>query len=134
MGPQDAQRFDSLEREERDFLSFEADFTMAVLRKRPYHFEALQAAANSLTALGYFEDGLTYDERLCEMRPTDPLIVYNLACSLSLVNKQDEALDRLEQAITLGYNDRKHLKDDPDLENIRELPRFEELLSHIKHF
>lgn len=134
MGPRDSKRFESLTREEQDFLSFEADFTVAIICKRPYHFEALQAAANSLTALGYYEDGLKYDQRLSELRPTDPLIIYNLACSLALVNHQEEALDKLEEAITLGYNDRKHLRDDPDLENIRHLPRFDSLLSYIKQF
>lgn len=132
MGPCDIKRFTALSKDERETLTFEADFCLAVLRKRPYQFETLQAAANSLTALGYYEDGLLYDQRLEELRPTDPLIVYNLACSLSLVGRIDEAFERLEAAITLGYRDKGHLTDDPDLSNLRSHPRFPELLTRVK--
>lgn len=132
MGPCDIKRFDALSAQEREQLTFEADFCMAVLKKRPYQFEALQAAANSLTALGYYQDGLKFDQRLEEMRPSDPLVVYNLACSLSLVGRVEDGLQKLEAAITLGYRDKSHIKDDPDLGNLRGHPRFKELEDRLK--
>lgn len=132
MGPCDIKRFDALTAQERETLTFEADFCLAVLKKRPYQFETLQAAANSLTALGYYEDGLLYDSRLEEMRPLDPLIVYNLACSFALVGKTEEALEKLETAITLGYKDLNHLKEDSDLENLRSHPRFQALVGRLR--
>ncbi len=132
MGPCDIRRFDSLSAQEREQLTFASDFCLAVLKKRPYQFEALQAAANSLTSLGYYQDGLKYDQRLEEMRPSDALVIYNLACSLSLVGRIEDALEKLEAAITLGYRDRNHIKDDPDLENLRAHPRFKELESRLR--
>lgn len=132
MGPCDIKRFDALTAQEREQLTFEAEFCLAVLKKRPYQFETLQAAANSLTALGYYQDGLLYDKRLEEMRPNDALIVYNLACSLSLVGRVEDALEKLEAAITLGYRDKEQIKSDPDLENVRAHARFKELANRLK--
>lgn len=131
MGPCDIRRFDSLSAQEREHLTFEADFCLAVLKKRPYQFETLQVAANSLTALGYYQDGLKFDQRLEEMRPSDALVIFNLACSLSLVGRVEDAMEKLEAAVTLGYRDRQHIKEDPDLENLRSHPRFKQLEARL---
>lgn len=128
MGPCDTKRFDSLNDTEREHLTFIAEFSLAILEKRPYHLEALQSAANSLTALGYYHDGLIFDERLREIRRSDALVTYNLACSYSLVGNKEKALNMLEEAICLGYRDRDHMLEDPDLSNLKDDPRFTELL------
>ncbi len=128
MGPCDSQRFDSLNDREREHFTFIAEFSLAVLDKRPYQFEALQSAANSLTALGYYHDGLLYDKRLRELKASDALITYNLACSYALVKDTDNALRTLEEAICLGYRDHVHMVEDPDLSNLKGDPRFDKLL------
>lgn len=133
MGPCDNTRYNALDEENRDFLDFESEFCLNILKKRPYQSEALQVAANALTAMGYYEDGLKYDLRLYEMHPGDALVAYNLACSLALMSRNEEALERLEQAICLGYNDKKHILDDPDLEVLRPDPRFHKLLEQTAH-
>ena len=128
MGPCDSKRFDNLNDDERAHHTFIAEFSLAILGKRPYHFEALQTAANSLTCLGYYHDGLIYDKRLRELKASDALITYNLACSYALVNDADNALRTLEEAICLGYRDHEHMLEDPDLSSLKGDPRFDRLL------
>lgn len=128
MGPCDSARFDGLNDKEREHHTFIAEFSLAIIEKRPYQFEALHSAANSLTSLGYYHDGLIYDKRLRELKASDALITYNLACSYSLVGDTDHALTTLEEAICLGYRDHEHMMEDPDLTNLKDDPRFNKLL------
>ncbi len=128
MGPCDSKRFDNLNDREREHHTFIAEFALAILNKRPYHFEALQSAASSLTCLGYYHDGLLYDKRLRELKASDALITYNLACSYALINDTDNALQTLEEAICLGYKDHEHMTKDPDLSSLKNDPRFSKLL------
>ena len=128
MGPCDSKRFDSLNDKEREHHTFTAEFSLSILKKRPYQFEALQSVANSLTCLGYYHDGLIYDKRLREIKASDALITYNLACSYALVNDTDNALRTLEEAICLGYRDHEHMIEDPDLSNLKDDPRFNKLI------
>lgn len=53
---------------------------------------------------------------------------YNLACVLSLQNRKDESLDALEQAIVAGFYKVKAASKDSDFANIRNDPRFAQLL------
>jgi tetratricopeptide (TPR) repeat protein len=98
------------------------------LRLRPDDVDALAWLASTYTRRGRLEDGLALDRRLVELRPEDPIVRYNLACSLSLTRRLDEAVERLRQAIALGYSDFEHLERDADLENLRGHPGFEEIL------
>lgn len=132
MGECDAQRFSALKTAEQELLQFKADFARAVLGNRPCNPEALAMAANALTALGYYADGLEFDRRLYALRPRDPVVVYNLSCSLALVNDRDAAFAMLEEAIDLGYSDAAQMRQDPDWEKVRELPRFQELLARAE--
>lgn len=54
--------------------------------------------------------------------------LYNLACLYSLLNKKDEAFEWLEKALKIT-KDRKEIENDPDLDNLRQDPRFKELLN-----
>ena len=63
----------------------------------------------------------------------DPIVHYNLACSYSLLKMADFCLEALKKAIGLGYYDFDFINKDPDLEFIREDPRYRKLLSeHTK--
>lgn len=60
------------------------------------------------------------------------LIKYNLACVFSLANKMEDALNNLEESVSLGFLDYEAFTTDTDLKNIRSLPRFETLLESNK--
>jgi len=128
----DKQRYNALSPAEREQWQFSADFGRAILKKRPCNPEALAMAATALTTLGYYAEGLEYDRRLYALRPCDPLVVYNFACSLALTGAVDEAFRRLEEAIHLGYDDPQQLNRDPDWDKVRGNERFQELLLLMK--
>jgi tetratricopeptide (TPR) repeat protein len=71
---------------------------------------------------------LQIDRRLVQLRPTDALAHYNLACSYALLKKVDSAIKALRKAIELGYRDFRYMREDRDLDALRRDPRFRQLL------
>jgi len=119
------------ERQSDEDLDFEIAFYERVLKRLPDSVELLMALGNDYTERGMYEKGLAVDERLCRLRPNDPIIHYNLACSYSLMGRIDDAIGTLERAVALGYRDCAYLLSDPDLEGIRRDPRFQALLGRV---
>ena len=60
--------------------------------------------------------------------PTDTTNLYNYACLLSLKGRPDAALDYLQKAAEAGWADFVHLARDPDLNSLRELPRYKDFV------
>ncbi|MDH5270668.1 MAG: tetratricopeptide repeat protein [Candidatus Krumholzibacteria bacterium] len=58
--------------------------------------------------------------------------LYNMACARSLGGQKDAALKLLEQAITTGSVDARHMGEDPDLFPLHSEKRFDELLTMAK--
>ncbi len=54
---------------------------------------------------------------------------YNVACGYALAGKKEEALDWLETSIKLGYNDFAHMREDSDLNSLRNEKRYKRLLA-----
>jgi tetratricopeptide (TPR) repeat protein len=109
----------------RDYADFEREFFEGVLKADPCEEGALTVLGHAYTAAGEIGKGLEIDQRLSRLRPDDPIVFYNLACSLSLMGRLDEAFDALNRAVSLGYRDLEHLMEDPDMENVRRDRRFE---------
>lgn len=55
--------------------------------------------------------------------------LYNLVCLYSLLNKKDEAFEWLEKALQTTPEAKENAQNDPDLDNLRQDPRFKELLN-----
>jgi TolB-like protein/Flp pilus assembly protein TadD len=75
--------------------------------------------------------GLRWAERALEIDPNDPGVQYNVACLYSLEDQPERAIDCLEQAIGGGFGHRDWIEQDPDLESLRDHPRFQELIDRI---
>ena len=60
-------------------------FMEGVIEDYPYFLECLMYLGNAYTAMGEYEKGLQIDVRLVKLKPEDPLVHYNLACSYSLL-------------------------------------------------
>jgi Flp pilus assembly protein TadD len=101
-------------------LDLDILFMEGVIRRDPGHIEALQILGDDYTRRDRFQDGLRIDQRLALLRPRDPLVHYNLACSYSLTQQCDLAAVALETAINLGYKDFDWMARDPDLKQLRE--------------
>jgi tetratricopeptide (TPR) repeat protein len=113
-------------RQTRD-LDVTIGFLEGIVRRDPAYVEALQLLGDDYTRSGRYESGLEVDERLAKLRPDDPLVHYNLACSYSLTKQLTMAAAALHRAIDLGYVDTKWILRDPDLKNLREHVLFEDI-------
>ncbi|MFH0839384.1 MAG: tetratricopeptide repeat protein, partial [Candidatus Omnitrophota bacterium] len=115
-------------------LDFEIEFFEKLLKEKPDFIEVLMPLADAYTKRGHYEKGLAIDKKLSELKPDDPVVWYNLSCSLSLLNKTDKSLEAMKQALAHGYNDMEYLLSDPDLASLRETPGFKELLFKLKNY
>ncbi len=119
-----------------EFQKTDDEFTIwfleGVLAKYPAYVECLMYLGNAYTATGMFEKGLEVDLKLEKLRPEDPLVYYNLACSLSLMEMLGESLGALEKAIDLGYNDLEHLVNDSDLDGVKDEDGYKVLIHKLR--
>ena len=120
------------EEQEIEDPKFQIEFYEGVLRKNPNFIEALSALGDLYTAAGFYQKGLEIDERLRVLRPEDPIVMYNLACSYSLLHRLDEALSAIQFAMESGYSDFDFLEHDDDLANLRNDQRFLDFYHHFK--
>ena len=113
---------------EQSQVDFEIEFFSGILDRHPDYVDVLRVMGNNLTLKGRVREGLEVDRRLIQLRPTDALAHYNLACSYALLNRRDAALRALRRAVELGYRDFRYMRQDRDLDSIRDDPRYSELL------
>ncbi len=97
------------------------------------HTWALTNRGYCRLALGHYADGVADYEKVTQKKDGNHgLAYYNIACGSSRLNQVDKALTSLEKAILAGFDDKKLMKSDPDLENIRSNPRFGALYDIIQ--
>lgn len=112
-------------------LDYEISFYERLIEHNPNFVNALIALGDAYTKKGRCKDGLKIDQRLVKLRPDDPTVCYNLACSYSLLKMANSCLKAIKQAIHLGYRDFAYMQKDPDLEFIRGDPRYKKLIQEI---
>jgi tetratricopeptide (TPR) repeat protein len=118
--------------QEKRNLDIEIGFMEGVVKRDPGYLEALQILGDDYTRRGRYDDGLRVDELLAELKPEDSMVHYNLACSYSLTDRVDLAVEALERAINLGYRDFKWLAEDPDLEALRRHPSYRKIRAKLR--
>ena len=69
-----------------------------------------------------------------KLDPAHPTNLYNYACVLALTGRTDGALVVLERAAVVGWDDFVHLKRDPDLKSLHDLPKYQALLARKDEF
>jgi tetratricopeptide (TPR) repeat protein len=121
-----------LTRNDQRNLDVEISFIEGVVRRDPSYVDALQILGDDYTKRGRFADGLTVDEQLARLRPNDATVLYNLACSYSLTDRLDEAIEALQRALAAGYDEFAWLAKDPDLAAVRKHPLYEKIQAKIK--
>ena len=102
-----------------------------VAASMPDDLEALRALADQYTEEGFHAEGLVVDRDLARRLPDDPLVHYNLACSLSLTADLEGALEALRRAVKLGYDDFRFLMKDRDLAALRRTGAFRKWLEEV---
>lgn len=121
------------ESQKQEDIDFEIRFYEGILEERPYFLQILIVLGELYTRKGSYEKGLEIDKRLAQLKPDDPVILYNLACSYSLVGDIEKAFVTIKKAIEYGYDDFDHLVKDDDLVNLRQDNRFQEFFAKIKN-
>jgi adenylate cyclase len=102
------------------------------LAKDPTNGAALAAGASSLIMMGEVERGKDWTQRALLLDPENLMIRYNVACSLTFRNSDlDGSLDLLEQYFNRvdSPGQIRHAAIDPDLDAVREHPRFRSMIS-----
>ena len=66
------------------------------------------------------------------LNPKSATHVYNLACVAALKGRKQEAMDHLEKAVEMGFDDYDLVVSDSDLDAIRAMPAFEKLQAALK--
>jgi len=76
-------------------------------------------------------EGLEWGARAVELDPVDAGVRYNVACLFAVAGRPDDALRYIEEAVRTGFGNRNWLERDPDLDSIRDMPRFRELMASM---
>ena len=91
-----------------------------------YHVMARAALISALRSLGDIAKADEQEKIARNLITKDN--EYNRACFEAICGNIDNALELLKTALRKGYPTKEWLSQDPDLENIRDDPRFKELV------
>jgi mannose-6-phosphate isomerase-like protein (cupin superfamily) len=87
------------------------------------------AIANTLRQAGRMDECRAVMQKAMEEHPESWELPYNTACLEALAGNSDEAFAFLHRALVLEQTEiREYLENDSDLDNIRDDPRFQELI------
>jgi len=98
----------------------------------PDDARALYLGAGALIFANKPEEALQWTEKAISINPNEIVVLYNATCIYSLLGKIDLALDYFNKAIEAGYASRNWIDNDTDLDNIRNLPRFQTILKKME--
>ncbi len=126
--------FRSLGDEEKywDLIHLAVENALRHLELDPEDSRAHYMAGTFMYLLGEKERGEVFIQRALELDPNNVGTYYNIACMYSNAKEPDKATDYLRKAVELGFNHKDWIERDPDLKNVRDDPRFKEILSRMK--
>ena len=78
-----------------------------------------------------FQDGLETFRTQIAMNHRVAVATYNIGCIHALTGEGDKAVQYLEKAVELGFNDPGHFREDSDLDGIRDLAGYQALWERI---
>jgi adenylate cyclase len=95
---------------------------------------AIGFAVMALAVLGQIERAKEWIERALLLDPENMNMRYNFACALSLHSGDDEAALKLMEPVLSSTTATwlNHIRLDPDLESLRNMPKFQQLLSEAE--
>lgn len=82
--------------------------------------------------LGQKEKAVEFMNNVIEKDPNDAGNYYDAACLHSRMGELDKSIEFLQTALEKGFRRFSHLEMDDDLDAIRELPKYKELIRHYK--
>jgi tetratricopeptide (TPR) repeat protein len=97
-------------------------------KKALHHNKTFKEAAINLSTA--YMKNLNFEEALETLKvgmaldSTNPHIHYNYACYYSLIDQPKESMEKLQEAVRLGFTNFKQIETDPDLKKLRQSPEF----------
>jgi TolB-like protein/tetratricopeptide (TPR) repeat protein len=98
------------------------------LLRQPDDARARMFYAIHLVRAERYEEAKIEAAKAIELNPNDALMMYNASCFYSRLGEIDLAVKTFKNAIEAGFGNFEWIKRDPDLDNIREDPRYIELM------
>lgn len=128
-----AQSLEALGREEEAAAEYvrAAEVAARHMELNPDDARAATMRAVALCRIGDRPAGLEWAGRALEIDPRDAGVKYNVACLYALEDRPEEAIQCLEDAVEGGFGNRDWIEHDPDLDPIREHPRFRRILERV---
>jgi len=126
-----AQSLEALGNKERAAEAYRHALELATrqMEFNPDDPRAATMRAVSLCRAGQPEEGLHWAEQALAIDPGDAGVRYNVACLYALEGEKDRAFECLEEAVRAGFGNRAWIEKDPDLESLRDDPRFTALMT-----
>jgi len=112
----------------KSFKESRYDEAIGNYKKALHHNKTLKQAAINLSTA--YMKNLNFDEALETLKvgmaldSTNPHIHYNYACYYSLTDQTKASMEKLQEAVRLGFTNFKQIETDPDLEKLRQSPEF----------
>ncbi|HZK78703.1 MAG TPA: tetratricopeptide repeat protein, partial [Gemmatimonadaceae bacterium] len=127
------QAYKSLGREEEEKTHLRRGLSLmeGSLELNPDDARAANLAAGVFASLGEAEPAIKYAERSLAIDPEDPMLLYNVACMYSSLGRIDQAITCLERAVEKGFGHREWIDNDPDLNAIRDNPKYQAIVDAI---
>ena len=97
------------------------------LELNPDDARACNLVSTKYAMLGDSERAVQFAERSLSIDPEDPMLLYNVACTYARLEMHGDAMRCLEGAVDKGFGHREWIDHDPDLNSLRDNPRFQAL-------
>ena len=122
-----AQAYNSMDREEEGAAANRRSIRLMEerLELNPSDARAANLLAATYANFGDEAKAIDYAERSLAIDPDDAMLLYNVACTFSLLGRPDEAIGYIERAVDKGFGHKEWLDHDPDLNALRDNPRFQ---------
>jgi adenylate cyclase len=103
------------------------------IAQNPANGAALVTGATGLALLGEVDRFLEWKDRALLLDPSNMIMLYNFACIMARLKDFDGALDLLERRLkTVTPAFLRGMFTDPDLDELRELPRFKAMINEAQ--
>ena len=97
----------------------------------PEEARAWYLGAHAHLEMGNVSRASQWTQKALEMAPDDPATLYNVACLFSLTGDTDRCFQCFDTAVGNGFSNRRWLENDPDLNPVRDDPRYAALLERM---
>jgi serine/threonine protein kinase/Tfp pilus assembly protein PilF len=128
-----AQIYHALDRaeEERKANRLGMELAEKAILLNPEDARACYMGAGAMIRLGQEKRGLQWAKRALALDPDDPAILYNVACNLAGLGQIEDAIDCLERTVKVGAAYKDWMKNDTDLDPLRQEERFKALVASL---